>query len=688
MNTRRRLTIAAKLTLGFGIVSLSVLFSYTMIYKMLEENQTKTETLSHNIVRSLSAVNSYALLVNQSKNLIKNWVLYDSFDDTPKKRLLQSINQEKYPELKQRIIKLSEDWPEKERLLIMEITDETDRIFSIQSKIMRDLDSFEKYNDQLLIGRYESDVEEGNPMMRRTDSVLSKLSVLRQSIEKQVLQSNNEMENSFIRFRSRIIISGILLILMIILIAYITANSLLKRMRFLHRNIQRLAKGQLPETALDTAQDEIGKMASSVNRLIKGLKEKVEFTEEIGKGNFRKHLRIEKEDLLGNALNEMRNSLEGASQEAELRRIENQQRTWSSQGIAKFNEIIREYGDNAEEFYVVTISELTKYLDAQIGGLYIVNNDEQTHETEIRLQGFYAFGRRKFEQKTTKPGENLVGQCYLEKETIYMTDIPKGYAEISSGLGKDDPKSLLIVPLKLNEEVFGIVEIASLEILEDYQIDFAEKTGEIIASTISNININQKTAALLAESNEKSERLAKQEEESRRAIQELEKSKKELINKEKEKEKKFSRIEDEYKNEIRTLEKKLKLSEDNFQNSETQLNKYMDVLNNTVMIVETDMNRQILRTNKRFIQTVGMSYLDISGKSLDKFLEQERTNSKEYIEVWRNLKEGKSASLINEYYFKGKKMVFRDTYTPFQSANNEFYKVIIASVRIDSPAES
>ena len=105
------------------------------------------------------------------------------------------------------------------------------------------------------------------------------------------------------------------------------------------------------------------------------------------------------------------------------------------------------------------------------------------------------------------------------------------------------------------------------------------------------------------------------------------------------------------------------------------------------MITETDMNGQILKTNKKFINTAGISYLDISGKSIDKFLEKKRANSKEYLENWRKLQTGESIELTNDYYFKGKKMTFRETYTPFENNKNEYYKIIIASVRIDIPEE-
>ena len=82
----------------------------------------------------------------------------------------------------------------------------------------------------------------------------------------------------------------------------------------------------------------------------------------------------------------------------------------------------------------------------------------------------YAYDRRKHLKKTIKPGEGLVGRCIQEGDTIFLTDVPKDYVKIKSGLGQDDPRSLLIVPMKLNENVIGVIEIASLEVFENFQI--------------------------------------------------------------------------------------------------------------------------------------------------------------------------------------------------------------------------
>jgi PAS domain S-box-containing protein len=130
--------------------------------------------------------------------------------------------------------------------------------------------------------------------------------------------------------------------------------------------------------------------------------------------------------------------------------------------------------------------------------------------------------------KRVDVGQGLVGQSYQEQRTIYLKQIPQNYVSITSGLGGANPTAILIVPLKVNESVEGVMELASFKEYQPFEIEFVEKVGEIIASTISNARINTHTRKLLEESQQHSEELRAQEEEMRQNMEEMQATQEQL----------------------------------------------------------------------------------------------------------------------------------------------------------------
>ena len=116
-------------------------------------------------------------------------------------------------------------------------------------------------------------------------------------------------------------------------------------------------------------------------------------------------------------------------------------------------------------------------------------------------------------------GEGLAGQCYLEKATLLLTDVPANYVRITSGLGQAPPTCVLILPLLVNNAVEGVFELASFRVFAPHEIDFLEKLCEGLAGAVRNQRANART--LLEAAQQQTEALHANEEELRQNLEEL-----------------------------------------------------------------------------------------------------------------------------------------------------------------------
>lgn len=333
------------------------------------------------------------------------------------------------------------------------------------------------------------------------------------------------MEKANRNFYISIVIAGISLLVLTIIL-WLFSRSVTKPLETITRTVIHLSKGNISkaEKVEVKTSDEIGKIAGSVNKLIEGLRSTVRFASQIGEGNLEASFTLlSDKDALGNALLEMRKSLKQAQLEEDLRKQENEKRNWTVQGLAKFEEMLRNTENNIESFAYNIIKNLVEYNQAVVGAFYIIN-DEDKKDTYIELTASFSYSKTQKSNKRIEIGEGIIGRAVKEKETVLMTNIPANFFKINSGLGQSKPKNLAVVPLLYTEEVFGAVEIASFKTIEPHQIKFIEKVGESIASTISSVKINMITSQLLEESRKASEDFAIQEIEMRQTNRELEKA--------------------------------------------------------------------------------------------------------------------------------------------------------------------
>ncbi|GIV37283.1 MAG: hypothetical protein KatS3mg032_1662 [Cyclobacteriaceae bacterium] len=265
--------------------------------------------------------------------------------------------------------------------------------------------------------------------------------------------------------------------------------------------------------------NEIGEVARHISEVVENLRDASDFVNAISEGNLNKDYRELEPDYAPG-----RNRLADAliAMQEKLRQIneEEQKRKWANEGLTRFVDILRSSQNNLQQLGDRIISTLVQYTRSNQGGLYVLNEDDPSNPV-LELLALFAFNTKKHGQQRIQPGEGLLGQTFLEKQTVYLREVPEEYVRITSGLGDAPPRFLLIVPLKLEDKVYGVVELASFDPYQPHEISFVEKLGETLASTLASVRTAQQTQRLLEESRLATEAMRTQEEEMRQNMEEL-----------------------------------------------------------------------------------------------------------------------------------------------------------------------
>lgn len=247
------------------------------------------------------------------------------------------------------------------------------------------------------------------------------------------------------------------------------------------------------------------------------------FVNKISSGNYlvewdglnEKNKALNEHNLTGNLI-KMKERLLAIKKEDDLR-------NWTNEGLAQFSSLLRVHQNNFNKLCDEVIQFLSKYLQAQQGSLFVTRNDQA-----LELVACFAYNKKKFVEKRIEIGSGLVGQAYLEKDTILLTQVPQGYTQITSGLGDATPSSIIIVPLVYHDEVQGIIELASFKKFEVHERQFLEKAGEFLASALTAVHTSSQMQHLLEQAQKQTEQMRTQEVEMRQNMEELQATQEEM----------------------------------------------------------------------------------------------------------------------------------------------------------------
>ena len=274
-------------------------------------------------------------------------------------------------------------------------------------------------------------------------------------------------------------------------------------------------------------------LTENVNQLAENLTTQVrniaDVASAVTKGDLTQMIRVEAKgevEELKDTINQMIANLKQTT-------LRNQEQDWLKSNLAKFTQMLQ----GQKDLNTVTrriLSELAQVVNAQKGMFYIFEQDENFKNQKLKLFAAYAFGEEVKTQKEFALGEGLVGQCALEKERILLTNVPKSYTKISSGLGKALPLNLIVLPVLFEKEIKAVIELASFDTFSETHLDFLSQLTESIGIVLNTIEANTRTESLLVQSQSLTDELRRTNEELQDKAHLLVKQKEEVEAKNKE----------------------------------------------------------------------------------------------------------------------------------------------------------
>src|SRR5437899_2626883 len=108
----------------------------------------------------------------------------------------------------------------------------------------------------------------------------------------------------------------------------------------------------------------------------------------------------------------------------------------------------------------------------------------------LNLAATYAFNNRKHLANSFKLREGLIGQCAYEKSRILLTNVPKDYVQVSSGLGEAPPANIIVLPALFEGEVKAVIELATFGEFNETQQQFLDQLMESVGIVLSTIAAN------------------------------------------------------------------------------------------------------------------------------------------------------------------------------------------------------
>jgi signal transduction histidine kinase/CheY-like chemotaxis protein/HAMP domain-containing protein len=236
--------------------------------------------------------------------------------------------------------------------------------------------------------------------------------------------------------------------------------------------------------------ENVNELAGNLTRQVRAI---AEVTSAVAAGDLTRSIAVEAEGEVA----ELKDNINAMVQSLRETVQASREQDWLKSNLASIGSMLQGHRD-LEVVAELIMDELAPLLGAQHGMFFLA--EESGGETRLRLIAGYGLLADKDAPIQYRIGQSLIGQVAKSKRPIVVDEIPPGYIKISSGLGEASPASLAVMPIMFEDQVLGVVELASFAKFTPIQIDFLEQLAETLGISVNAIIANARTDTLLEQS--------------------------------------------------------------------------------------------------------------------------------------------------------------------------------------------
>ncbi|GAA3443463.1 HAMP domain-containing protein [Planomonospora venezuelensis] len=310
-----------------------------------------------------------------------------------------------------------------------------------------------------------------------------------------------------------------------------TINTMVDQLSSFAAEVTRVARevgseGQLGGQARVEGAEGIWKgLTESVNELAGRLTTQVraiaEVTTAVAQGDLTRSITVD----AGGEIGELKDNINTMVAVLRDTTTANQEQDWLKSNLARISRLMQGHRDLMEVAKLI-MSELTPLVSAHYGAFYLA---EPAGDHDLHLIAGYGARAGTGPRQRFATGQGIVGQAAMEGKRIILRNVPARYLTVDTGLSTSVPAQIVVLPVLFEDQVLGVLELASFEEFSEVHHDFLTQLVETIGVTMNTIIANSRTEDLLTESQrlttelrERSEELQRQQEELRRSNAELE----------------------------------------------------------------------------------------------------------------------------------------------------------------------